>query len=113
MEIVFENELFWYIRQADTRVLAAIERGFQVEVGNIEGVETRVAARQDTVYKDLDEFQGDSGCANIPSIENVITTYGDTSLVGVRFLGLDLAYYFSVVDFFSAFSRNVFEPDDK
>ena len=99
--------------KADTHVITSIERGAHVEVGNTKRGKPGVAARQDTDDKDLDEFQGDSGCANIPSIENVITTYGDTSLVGVRFLGLDLAYYFSVVDFFSAFSRNVFEPDDK
>ena len=76
--------------KADTHKLVAIERGDQVEVGNFKGVKPGIVSRQENVDKELDEFQGASGCDNITRIANAIATDGDTSSIGVRFLGLDL-----------------------
>ena len=113
MEIVFENEFFWNIWKAYTCVLTEIERGDQVEVGNTEGGKPGVSAREYTVDKELDKFQGSSGCANIARIENSIATNDDTSSIGVRFLGLELTYWFGVGDLFCMFSSNFFKSDDK
>ena len=94
--------------KADTHVITSIERGAHIEVGNAKRGKPGVAARQDTVDKDLDEFQVDSGCTNITRIENAIATNGNMISIGVSFIGLDLTEYFGVGYLFYTFSRNVF-----
>ena len=43
----------------------------------------------------------------------MIAVDGDIGSIGIYFLWLDLTDYLSVGDIISAFSRNVFESDDK
>ena len=53
-------------------------------------------AGYDTVYNDLDKFEGSGGGCYISWVNNYVTTNGDSIPVGVVLLGEYLTHYFCV-----------------
>ena len=90
VEIVFENEFLRDIRKSNMCVFAEIKGGDHVEVGNVKGCKPVISEQKDYVENELDKFQGDSGCDNISRIAYSIGADGDTVLIGVCFLGLNI-----------------------
>ena len=67
---------------------------------------------KDTVYIDICKFEGSCwGCYN-PWVNDYIYINGDSSTVGVVFLGAYLAHYFHISSLLTSICRYIFVLDD-
>ena len=84
-----------------------VERGLEIEVGDIKRDELGVISREDAIYDKLDEIQGISFGTNVTRVADAIAADGDSGAVGVSFFRADNTDHFGVGDFFASIMWDV------
>ena len=68
-------------------IFRAVERGLEIEVGDIKRDKIGVFSRKEFICYKLDEIQGSSFGTNVTRVADMIATNGDAGDVGVGFSG--------------------------
>ena len=111
-EVVFINEVLRDVGELDFDVFRTIQRGAEIEVGDVEGAELGAFAGENTVNHELDKFKGSSFGANIAWVADSVAGYRDSGAVRISFLWANFADNIAVANFFETFGRNVSEVND-
>ena len=90
------------VRELDADIFRAVERGLEIEVGDIKRDKLGVFSREDAIYDKLDDIQGSSFGTNVIRVADVIAADGDAGAVGVGFFRADKTDHFGVGDFFAS-----------
>ena len=111
-EVVFVDEVLRDVGELDFDVFRTIQRGAEIEVGDVEGAELGAFAGEDTVDHELDKFKRSSFGANIAWVADSVAGYRDSGAVRISFLWANFADNIAVANFFETFGRNVGKVDD-
>jgi hypothetical protein len=111
-EVVFINEVLRDVGELDFDVFRTIQRGAEIEVGDVEGAELGAFTGENTVNNELDKFKGSSFGANIAWVADSVAGYRDSGAVRISFLWANFADNIAVANFFETFGRNVSEVND-
>ena len=60
----------------------------------------------------FDKFERSCRCADVPGVEDSISSNGDSCLVGILFVGSILAYQFGVRDLVTVVMGDIFVSDN-
>ena len=111
-EVVFVDEVLRDVGELDFDVFRTIQRGAEIEVGDVEGAELGAFAGKNTVNHELDKFKWCSFRANIAWVADSIAGYRDSGAVRISFLWAHFADDIAVANFFETFGRNVGKIND-
>ena len=111
-EVVFINEVLRDVGELDFDVFRTIQRGAEIEVGDVEGAELGAFTGENTVNHELDKFKGSSFGANIAWVADSVASYRDSGAVRISFLWAHFADDIAVANFFETFGRNVGKIND-
>ena len=111
-EVVFINEVLRDVGELDFDVFRTIQRGAEIEVGDVEGAELGAFAGKNTVNHELDKFKWCSFRANIAWVADSIAGYRDSGAVRISLLWANFADNIAVANFFETVGRNVGEVND-
>ena len=101
-EVIFCDEFFGNVGEADADVFGTIERSAEIEVTDVEGDEFGASTREDAVDHELDKFEWGGFGADVAWVADVVASNGDASAVGMGFFGTDFTNNLGVSDFFAA-----------
>ena len=76
-------------QELDADIFRAVERGLEMEVGDIKCDKLGVFLREDAIYDKLDEIQGRIFGTNVTRVADVIVANGDAGAIGVGFFRAD------------------------
>ena len=107
VEVIFCDEFFGNVGEADADIFGTIERSAEVKVTDVEGDEFGTLAREDAVDHEFDKFERSGLGADVASVADAVAADGDTSAVGIGFFGTDFANNLGVGDFFAAVGGDV------
>ena len=111
-EDVFINKFLGNVGEFDSDVLWAVERIFEVKIGDVEAGKLGAWERQDTVEYQIEKFQRGSVGANISWLADVVATDRNAGVVGVGFLRADKTDELGVGDFLAMIHGDVFVVDN-
>ena len=77
------------VQELDADIFRAVERGLEMEVGDIKCDKLGVFLREDNIYDKLDEIQGRIFGTNVTRVADVIVANGDAGAIGVGFFRAD------------------------
>ena len=77
------------VQELDADIFRAVERGLEMEVGDIKCDKLGVFLREDAIYDKLDEIQGRIFGTNVTRVADVIVANGDAGAIGVGFFRAD------------------------
>ena len=106
-EVVFCDEFFGDVGEADANVFGTIERSAEIEVVDVEGYESGAFERDDAIDHEIDKFEWGGFGADVAGVADTVAADGDASAVGIGFFGTDFANDLGVSDFFAAVGRDV------
>ena len=107
-EVVFINEVLRDVGELDFDVFGTIQRGAEIEVGDVEGAEACTFAGENTVDHEFDQFKWCRFGADIAWVADAVAANGDAGSVGIGFFGAHFADHLGVGDFFAAVDGYVF-----
>ena len=84
----------------------------EIEIGDVEGAELGALSGEDAVEHECDKFKGGGFGSDVTWVADAVARYGDSCAIRVVLLGLDLAYYIAVADFFETIRWYVDKVND-
>ena len=89
------------VRELDADIFRAVERGLEIEVGDIKRDKLGVFLREGAIYDRLDKIQGSSFGTNLTKVADAIAADGDAGAIGIGFFRADETDHFGVGDLFA------------
>ena len=100
-EIIFINKVLRDVQKLDADIFRVVERGLEIEVGDIKREKLGVFSIEDAINDKLDDIQESSFGTNVTRVADTIAADGDAGVVGVGFFRADKIDHFGVGDFFA------------
>ena len=110
--IIFCNEVFWDILNADPHKLRAIHRRGQIKIADFKSRKARITSGEDAVGCECNKLYLTGWRANVSWVKNPVSYNGDPRLVRIFFVGPVFAHNLGVRNFVAAVNGDIFVSDD-